>query len=273
MMRLDLHLHSSLSDGTLPPAEVIRAARRAGLGGVSLTDHDSIAGIPEAAAEAARQGLAFFPGVEINTREDDNLHVLGYGFDPSNRALEARLRDYRGRRLHRARIILEKLREAGLDLDLSELRPGGDGSIGRPHIAAALKRKRLVGSGREAFQKYLSKGMRAYVAPMGPGFREAVETIREAGGWAVFAHPGHMATEEVLARYAAWGLEGIEVYYPAHTGPVVERLLGYAERFSLVATGGSDFHGPGSGRGEIGVPPIPEGARARLLQRLGRQEE
>jgi hypothetical protein len=136
-------------------------------------------------------------------------------------------------------------------------------------VADALRRKGIVGTRKEAFSRYLGKGRPAYVPPMGPTAKEAIETIRAAGGWAVLAHPGMVSRDLDVERWVAWGLEGLEVYYPAHSGPQIERLLGMAERFGLLVTGGSDFHGLETDHGELGCIPFPEEAFARIEGRLG----
>jgi hypothetical protein len=270
--RVDLHTHSNASDGGCSPAEVVRFAhgRKAEL--FALTDHDSVGGVLEAAAEAARLGLRFLPAVEVNTRDADNLHILGYGIDPASPALAARLEAFRGSRLLRIGRIVEKLRALGLALEVSDVlaeakEPGR--AVGRPHVADALRRKKIVSGRKEAFHRFLAPEKPAYVEPMGPTVREAIETIRAAGGWASLAHP-YMAELEDVERYIGWGLEGIEVYYPSHTRAVTERLLDWAWRFGLTPTGGSDFHGPKSERCEIATVSMPQDVYDKLMERIGK---
>ena len=267
MHRVDLHTHSAYSDGTSAPAEVVRLAKGRGVEIFALTDHDSVSGLHEAGEEANRLGLRFLRGVEINTREEDNLLVLGYGIDPKAAGFEAALADLRCRRHKRVAAMVEKLRSLKVDIALSDVHAAHKETIGRPHIADALRRKKVVSSRSEAFHRFLAKGMPAYVEPMGPTVQEAIDLIRAAGGWASLAHPGALEAEDI-ERYAGLGLEGIEVYYPTHTGAVVERLLDWAWRFDLIATGGSDYHGPKTSREEIGSVLFPQDVFEKVLRRL-----
>lgn len=267
MHRIDLHTHSSFSDGTSTPAEVARLAKGRGVELLVLTDHDCVGGVAEAAEEARKVGLRFFPGVEINTREEDNLHVLGYNLDIASKPLQDALADFRSRRQRRVAMMVEKLQGLKVDITLEDVRGAHRETVGRPHIADALRRKKVVSNRAEAFQRFLAKDMPAYVPPLGPTVQEAIELIRAAGGWAALAHPYAAEVEEV-ERYAGWGLEGLEVYYPTHTNSVVERLLDWAWRFDLTVTGGSDYHGPRTGREEIGSVTVPQEVFEKVLRRL-----
>ncbi|MBI4425662.1 MAG: PHP domain-containing protein [Elusimicrobia bacterium] len=271
-MKLDLHTHSHFSDGTLAPAGVVQRAFERGVGVMVLTDHDSVDGYPEAQAAGERLGLRVLCGVEINTREDD-LHVLGYGIDWRSAALRASLVEFRGRREKRIRAVVERLREAQVDLRWEEVQGEAavtrSQSVGRPHVADALRRKGLVRNRHEAFQKYLSPGRPGFVGPMGPTAEEAIAAIRAAGGMPVIAHPGSLFDLSDFQRWAEAGLLGIEVFYPTHSGGVVRELLGVAQAAGLTPTGGSDFHGPGTGRDKIaGFEPSDE-VRKALAPRLG----
>jgi len=267
--RLDLHTHSIHSDGTLSPAEVVRRAHARGVEVMALTDHDSVFGFAEAEAEGNRLGVKIVRGIEINTAESDLLHILGYGIDPGSEKLKARLEEFRARRLRRAQAIVEKLRRTvGLDIAWEDVAKVSRGSLGRPHVADALMRKGLVGSRKEAFDRYLSRGRPGYVDPMGPSAEEAIATIREAGGWPSLAHPGTLDYEGELPRLAALGLEGIETYYPTHSNETVVRLLKLALDHRLLPTAGSDFHGPGTGRDKIGGVDVGEEVFEKLMGRL-----
>ncbi|HAH06230.1 MAG TPA: hypothetical protein DCM05_06835 [Elusimicrobia bacterium] len=267
MRRIDLHTHSSFSDGTSTPAEVVRLAKGRGVEILALTDHDSVAGVQEAAEEAGKIGLRFFCGVEINTREEDNLHILGYGVDTASKVLQDALADFRARRRRRIAMMVEKLRGLKVDITLEDVQGAHREAVGRPHIADALRRKKVVSNRSEAFQRFLAKDMPAYVPPLGPTAQEAIELIRAAGGWASLAHP-YAADVSEVERYAGWGLEGLEVYYPTHTNTVLERLLDWAWRFGLTVTGGSDYHGPRTGREEIGSVTVPQEVFEKVLRRL-----
>ncbi|MBI4386510.1 MAG: PHP domain-containing protein [Elusimicrobia bacterium] len=269
MSRLDLHSHSHYSDGTLPPAEVVRRAQAAGVEVLALTDHDSVSGVGEAAEAGVKLGLRVVPGIEINTAEDDLLHVLGYRIDPLSEKLAARLESFRDRRRQRIQAVVERLRnEARLDIGWEDVVAVSRQSLGRPHVADALVRKRIVHSRREAFEKFLAKGRVGYVQPLGPSAQEAIIAIQEAGGWASLAHPGTMNYETELPRLASYGLGGIEVYYPTHSTETIEKLLRLADAHRLIPTIGSDYHGPRTGRDRIGTHGADPELAARLLERL-----
>ncbi|MFH1726409.1 MAG: PHP domain-containing protein [Elusimicrobiota bacterium] len=265
---VDLHTHSNRSDGTVSPAEVVRRARRQGIETLVLTDHDTVSGFEEARGEALRLGQRFACGVEINTREGDNVHILGYGVDPSSGRLRESLEEFCGRRLRRAEGIIGRLGELGVDLRLEEVVGLSREAIGRPHVADALRRKGVVRSRAEAFRRYLGRGAAAYVEPMGPTVEEAIALIREVGGFAVLAHPGLLGRDFPLGPWVDAGLEGIEAYYVTHTRPQVQRYLETAKRYGLMPTGGSDFHGPRTGHQDnLGVR-LPEDVFSRIEPRL-----
>lgn len=268
-MRLaDLHCHSRRSDGTLEPAEVVRRAKKAGVGLLVLTDHDSVSGYDEARAEAARQGLSFACGIEINTCEADGVHVLGYGFDPASPALAERLTDFRARRQGRVALIVERLNAMGVELTIDEVRGESTETLGRPHIADALRRKKVVKDRGEAFKRFLGHEAQAYVPPMGPSVADAIAAIKAAGGWTSLAHPGTVKRDIDLAPWVEAGLDGIEACYRAHTGPQAQRFLESAKRYDLLVTGGSDFHGPGTGREDLGGVDLPDSYYSLIHDRL-----
>lgn len=266
--KLDLHAHSNYSDGTLPPADVVRRAAASGVAVLVLTDHDSVSGFAEAREAGIAAGVEVRCGVEINTREHDTLHILGYGIDPASAGLEAALEDFRGRRERRLRAIVGKLAAAGLPLAWADVDGVSRQTLGRPHVADALVRKGAARSRKEAFDRWLTPGKPGYVGPMGPAPEEAIGVIRAAGGWACLAHPGDPNGGERIARLASAGLAGLEVYYPTHTRATVEKLKSLAGRFDLTPTGGSDFHGPKSGRDGIGLVDIPAAEAELLLSRV-----
>lgn len=261
-MRIDLHTHSHFSDGTLSPAEVVRRAFEGGVKLMVLSDHDSVAGFSEAREAGNSLGIEVLCGVEINTREDDT-HVLGYGVRPDSPALLRWLEEFRQRRERRIRGVVERLQAAQVDIRWEEVQSeaalGRGQAVGRPHVADALRRKKIVSSRREAFQKYLGKGKPGYVEAMGPTAEEAILAIREAGGMPSIAHPGALFELGDFKKWADLGLGGVEVYYPTHSSGTVRDLLGIAGAAGLVTTGGSDFHGPGTGRDKLsGFEASPE---------------
>ena len=249
---VDLHSHSTASDGTLPPADVVRLAKSNGLSGLALTDHDTIAGLPEAAAEAKRQGIDFLPGIEISCDypRPGTMHMLGLGVDPESailRDMSARLIAFRDNRNPR---IIQRLNELGVAVTMEEVEAkAGGGVVGRPHIAAVLVQKGYVNSTKAAFDKYLGQGGAAYFDKerLPPG--KAMELIRASGGLPVLAHPVQLRTENdaqlerIVKDLTDMGLAGLEVIHSDHQAEHVEKFSRLADRMGLLKTGGSDFHG------------------------------
>ena len=266
---IDLHTHSRYSDGTSNPADVVRLAKNAGVQLFVLSDHDTTNGWAEAKAEADAIGLDIRPGIEINTISDA-VHLLGYGIDPENEFLQGRLEEFRSRRRRRISAIVDRLNlEAGLKLNFDEIQSLAGHTVGRPHIADALRRQKVVGSRREAFERFLVKGKPGYVDPLGPTVTEAIEAIRGAGGFAVLAHPGLLRDGSLkLEEWVPQGLAGIEAYYLNHKNSTTREFLEYADDWQILATGGSDYHGPGSGREKIGGVEVSEDLFKILQERL-----
>lgn len=252
MALINLHTHSRYSDGTLSPADLAREAKRAGVRYFSLTDHDGVGGWEEMGPALREAGLAYCYGVEISTGLHENLHVLGYGIDPGDKALGASLEDFRGRRVLRIKKILELLK--GLDIEISseELPVPVNRTLGRPQVADVMRARKLVPTRSQAFKRYLGPGAPAYVEPNGPGLEEAIRTIRAAGGRAVLAHPGALGKALDLGAWRDMGLDGIEAFYPAHTGAATREFLSLASHYGLFVTAGTDYHGPGTQRGDMG---------------------
>lgn len=271
MNEVDLHSHTTASDGAYRPADLVQLALQRGLKVLGITDHDSMQGIPEATQAAESTPLAIVPGVEINTDVNGvEVHVLGYYFfgyeHPRLIETLARLRE---NRLDRAEQIVTKLNMLGLQLDFNRvLDLAAGGAVGRPHIAQAMIERGFVNSTAEAFDRYLASGRPAYV----PRFRvtpvEATRLIAETGGVAALAHPlsigaaanmGQIDLPVVLPELKAAGLAGLETYYTGYSAENIKTLLGYCDRFDLIPTGGSDFHGGGvltiSDLGTVPVPP------------------
>ena len=268
MGRLDLHLHSTHSDGSQPPAEIVAMAHKAGVRALAVTDHDILTGLPEATEAARPLGIDVIPGVEISSRfDDDELHILGYYLDPADPTLLARLGTLRESRHRRNPLMIERLRELGLSVTYDEVRElAGTDAVGRPHIARLLMQKGYVQTAKEAFDRYLARGKAAYVARELPEPAEAITWIREAGGVAVLAHPLWVrrtgeAFTTLCSKLKEAGLRGIEVHYSTHTPQQTSDFLNLARHLDLLVTGGSDYHGltkpdieVGSGRGSLKVP-------------------
>ena len=256
-MRIDLHAHSDRSDGTDPPAEVLRHAVAAGLDVVALTDHDTTAGWAEASASVP-PGLTFVPGAEISCLTGDGVyvHLLGYLFDPEHEELRTELDRIRTDRERRARVMVERLNELGVPVTYERVAEisGGGGSIGRPHIARAMVELGVVDDVPGAFtSEWIANDGRAYVEKYSLDPARAVALVDAAGGVAVFAHPGaakrgRVVGDDVVAGLAATGLAGLEVDHPDHDEATRERLRGLAGDLGLLATGSSDDHGALSGR-------------------------
>ena len=248
----DLHCHSTASDGSLPPAEVVQLAQRSGVSAMSLTDHDTIAGIADAAAEAARLGIDFISGIEISCefRSPGTLHLLGYGVDPQSEDLQALTRQLIEARDNRNPQMIAKLNAAGIavTMDEWEQEAGGNG-VGRPHLAQILIRKGHVRSVKDAFDKFLGQGGLAYFDKERLPARRAIELIRQSGGICVLAHPVQLRCgndaelETIVKSLVDQGLAGIEVMHSDHDARQITLCTQLAERFGLLNTGGSDYHG------------------------------
>jgi len=264
-VRVDLHIHSTASDGTLRPAEVARLAAAEGFGAIALTDHDAMDGVAECAAACRAAGIAFLPGVEISTGGEREVHLLGYGPDPER--LAPRLRLVRGDREERMRAMIAKCRAAGLDISEEEVvAVAGGAPLGRPHLAMALVRRGYATSVKNAFDRYLGDGRPCCVPRGRMPLEEAVERVHAAGGVAVIAHPALIRCErrmltQVLAAMLDRGVDGVECWHSAHTGADVAELAAFARRRGALATGGSDFHGAnkpkiaiGKGYGNLSIP-------------------
>ncbi|MFD3332510.1 PHP domain-containing protein [Streptomyces sp. NPDC058700] len=249
-MRIDLHTHSTASDGTDSPAELVRNAAAAGLDVVALTDHDTTRGHAEA-IEALPEGLTLVTGAELSCRMDGiGLHMLAYLFDPEEPALLAERELVRDDRVPRARAMVGKLRELGVPVTWEQVaRIAGDGSVGRPHVAEALVELGVVPDVSGAFTpQWLADGGRAYVGKHELDPIEAIRLVKAAGGVTVFAHPlavkrGQVLPEASIARLAEAGLDGIEVDHMDHDEATRARLRGLAKELGLLTTGSSDYHG------------------------------
>ena len=276
MSRVDLHIHSNVSDGRLSPEAVVRESARRGLAVIALTDHDNVGGIaPALSAAQAFPNLRLIPGVELSTDvPEGEVHILGYFIDYASEELAGRLARMRSSRLERAQAMIGKL--AGLGVSISwprVLELAGGGSVGRPHIAQAMLEKGYIGSLKEAFTSYLGRGGPAYVERRKLAPEAAVELVRRASGLPVLAHPFTVSDPEALvAGLLAAGLAGIETYYKDYGPEEVDRLLALARRHGLLPTGGSDFHGLDlDNETAIGGVSVPESAAEALILAASRR--
>jgi hypothetical protein len=268
--RVDLHTHTTASDGTLAPRELVAKAAQHGVTVLAITDHDSTEGLGEAVATAAALRITIVPGLEINCDvEGAEIHVLGYFVDYQTPWFQEFLREQRAERLARVHRIAERLGELGMPIDPAEvLALVKEGSPGRPHIAQVMVKRGYVKSVREAFDRYLRAGGPANVARRRLTPSEAVATIRRARGVPVLAHPGLADRDAIIPELVEAGLLGIEAYYAEHSASQTSGYLELCRRHRLVATGGSDYHGPQSGRSNPpGTPVVPWASWEELQQR------
>jgi 3',5'-nucleoside bisphosphate phosphatase len=250
MTRIDLHTHSTHSDGTLAPAEVIRLGAERDLDVVALTDHDTTDGLPEALATGLEVGVEVVPGVEFSAEYlGTSVHILCYWMDADDPALQLELRRLREDRYRRGELMVEKLGSLGLPIAFERVREiAGDATIVRPHIAQAMVEAGIVQTEKEAFERYIGDGGPAHVAKHALDPLDAVGLIEGAGGVCVLAHPGmwgdqSSVPDELIERMAVAGMRGLEVDHPDQTPEARERYRELADRLGLIATGGSDCHG------------------------------
>jgi len=263
MRRVDLHTHSSASDGSHAPAQLVSLAIQAGLSALALTDHDTTDGLAPFIETGERLGLEVVPGLEVSTDFCPGaMHILGYYVDPGDSGLQSMLRRLQRSRAQRGPQIADRLRMAGLELDYDEvLAEAGDAAVGKPHFAAVLVRTGNAKSMDEAFERFLRRGRPGYVEREKIGPARCIALIRVAGGIPVLAHPHYLETEDpghlekLVLDLVGHGLQGIEAFYPDHTLDEVERYKSLARRHRLLVTGGSDFHGDAKPEARLGVGP------------------
>lgn len=272
--RVDLHVHTTASDGTLTPLQVLELAAKLRLGAVAITDHDTLDGVQAVRGHSCYPEVPFLNGVEISTAppagfpHKGSLHILGYGFDTANSALIAALNQAQEARRNRNPQIIQRLNALGLDITLAEVSENTNGDrVGRPHIARVLVAKGMALSIDDAFDRFLGNGQPAYIDKYRIPSLDALNLLQAAGGVAVLAHPGLLAVnagaefEQLLIWLKNNGLGGLEVWYPEHTPQQTRTYFQLAQRYDLVATGGTDFHGAlkpevqlGYGAGNFRVP-------------------
>src|SRR5574337_264035 len=268
MHLIDLHTHTTTSDGVLSPQQLVRFAKNCNISVLAITDHDTLKGLPVAMAEAERVGLQVVAGVEITAHvEDLEVHILGHFIDPDDHRLTEFLASSRNDRIERARRMIEKLWALGLPLDADEVLSLAQGpSVGRPHVAQAMIRRGYVTSLKDAFDRYLTSGKPGYVERSRIPAALAIGAIKAAGGVASLAHPGDYGRDEIIPFLVQHGLDGLEVYHPEHDTESLFRYERVRLDCGLLAVGGSDYHGTGGLRSMgLGKPTLPEARFEELL--------
>lgn len=280
----DLHLHTTASDGTMSPAEIVRYAKGKGLRVIAITDHDTIEGLQEGMHEGDKVGLEVIPGVELSAdTPKGTMHLLGYYIDPACSELADKLMVLQQARMERNLAIVEKLRGLGIPIELSEVKEAPEhGQIGRPHFAYTMVQKGFAQNIQDAFDRYLGKGRPAYVEKFRFSPEEAMHFIRKAGGITVLAHPFTLKQPQpadfdaFIGELKREGLDGIEVYYPEHSDGQRKLYRDAAQKYGLVISGGSDFHGFNKDEADLGegygdrelTYSLVEAIKARREQRL-----
>ncbi|HCG98268.1 MAG: hypothetical protein A2074_02975 [Candidatus Aquicultor primus] len=251
-MPVDLHIHTTASDGSFTPREVVEIASSTDLKTIAIADHDTVAALADARRYGAELGVGIIPAIELSSRyKGKDIHILGYYVDDKNENLLASLERLRASREERARRIVECLQGIGVDIDFSNvLEQAKNASVGRPHIARAMVRSGYVSDFRAAFTQFLKRGAPCFLEKFVYPLQATIEIIHNAGGLAVFAHPGLAKLDEHIDEFIAFGLDGFEAYHVEHSERDTKRYLRLAEKKGLVVTGGSDCHGPVSTHGQ-----------------------
>jgi len=267
-MRADLHVHSTASDGSLRPAELVELALDCGLSVLAIADHDSVEGLPEALTAARGTGLTIVPAVELSSVASggEDVHVLGYFVRPDDEHLLEHLSDMRAARYRRARTMVATLNEAGYHVTLDDvLALSHGGAVGRSHVARALVAAGHAENVADAFKRLIGRGSPFYVAKDVRSPQDAIACIRDAGGLAVIAHPGISGVDSLVRELAETGLSGVEAYHADHTADQRTRYAALAEELGLLVTGGSDYHGPAAPNPPLGSVEIPAAAVEAFL--------
>lgn len=268
---MDLHVHSTASDGRLSPAAVVERAATVGLGAVALTDHDTLAGVADAIRAGQRWGIRVVAGCEFSAAAPwGEMHVLGYFLPAESPELEAFLARCRADRVRRGREMVDRLNRLGVDLEFEDvLRHAGGGAVGRPHVARAIVSQGAAAHVGEAFDRYIGRGRPAFVEKVLPSFPEVAAVVHAARGLVSIAHLKDRGTRSFIERLKSEGLDAVETRHPSHDGEVRSRLTDIALRLDLLRSGGSDWHGdpePGMTHGALGSQEVPSEWLERLEQ-------
>jgi 3',5'-nucleoside bisphosphate phosphatase len=266
-MRADLHVHSTASDGTLSPSELVKLAVRNGVDVLAIADHDSVEGLPEAFAAAKGTSLTIVPAVELSSVSHGiDVHILAFFVDPDDPTLATQLAQLRSARRLRAEAMVQALAEAGYEVTIDQVMTLSDGgAVGRSHVARALVGSGAAESVADAFERLIGRGMPFYVPKSSRSAQDVVSVIRSLGALPVLAHPGVTGIDSDIPELVAAGLLGIEAYHADHSADQRQRYAELAAQLGLLVTGGSDFHGPHSPNPDLGSVVVPESAVTALL--------
>lgn len=271
---VDLHLHTTASDGRLSPAELVRLIAECGLKQVSISDHDTTEGLAEAYQEAEKfPGLRIIPGIELSTNiPGDEIHMLGYFIEYHDDEFQGILKKFRAGRIDRAQEMVERLAALGIILEWDRVQEiAGDGSVGRPHIALAMVEKGYCNEPKDAFPEYLGRNGLAYVERAKTTPEEAIQMLRRVGGVPVLAHPAYLSDlEGNIGRLKAAGLVGMEVYYAKFDQDTVRHLKRLADQYGLIPCGGSDYHGLGNADDALPGAAGPPASTVEQLEEAAR---
>ena len=275
---IDLHAHTSASDGTYSPNELVTLAKSEGIEAIAITDHDTIEGVPEALEAGEKIGLEVIPGVEISIdHQPGSMHVLGLFLDINNKKLIEYLTGLQASRSSRNPKIIEKLNELGLAISMEDVQKiSGGGQVGRPHIAAALLKHGYVSSNQQAFDKYLKKGAIAYFERSRLTREETVDMIHGAGGLVILAHPNTLGVNgssfsSLMSELKEVGFDGLEVFYNSHSQTDEDRLMKIVDKNGFIISGGTDFHGQNKPSIKLGVGYGNMAIPYEVLQEMKRQ--
>jgi predicted metal-dependent phosphoesterase TrpH len=269
--RIDLHIHTTASDSLLTPTEAVEIAKKCGLSAISITDHDSISGFPEAKEKGDELEIEIISGVELSVAYmGDDFHLLGYLIDYENPEFLKKINSFRQERSIRGEKMVEKLNELGIDLRVETVKAiAGNSSVGRPHLADALVKEEFVHTYEEAFARYLGYHAPAYVPKKFLTPQEGIDLVHLVRGVAVLAHPGTSRSQHAIYDFMEMGLDGIEAYHSQHDRNLTTHYVNLAKKLGLIYTGGSDCHGRRKGKVLIGTVEVPY----RCLEMLRKVKE
>jgi predicted metal-dependent phosphoesterase TrpH len=268
--RIDLHIHTSLSDGRTSPSKVVEIVRAKALAAFAISDHDSLEAYHDLKSFVPGNDPELITGVELSAGQGgEDIHILGYFVDLNSKRLNEAINDFKSERNRRALKMLKELNKLGIDVSMNLVREiAGKSAVGRPHIADALVRVNAVKNYESAFRKYIGHGGPAYIPKLNLTPKDAISLIHQARGLAFLAHPGIAGAVRYIDEFVRYGLDGVEVFHPLHSSDMRNRLKNIAAERSLLASGGSDYHGRRGHYGMIGSQPVPAGLLETMKNKL-----